>query len=180
MYKAGMRPGWFVKKGNTMEEAEEKKGFMGEFKEFISKGNVMDMAVGIIIGAAFTAIVTSLVENIITPLIQAATGGAEIGAGLQWTVNGATIDLGAFIGAIINFLIVAFVIFNIVRAMNKLRDAVKKEEEEAEEEALKCPFCLEEVQEGATACPHCASKFDAPIVRPEPEEEAEAEEEAAE
>ena len=155
-----------------MAEGEEKKGFIGEFKEFISKGNVMDMAVGIIIGAAFTAIVTALVENIITPLIQALTGGAEFGAGLQWEINGATINLGAFIGAIINFLIVAIVSFSIVKAMNTLREAVAKKEaeEEAEEEAEapKCPFCLEEVKEGATACPHCASKFDAPAVAPEP------------
>ena len=161
------------------EEAEEKKGFMGEFKEFISKGNVMDMAVGIIIGAAFTAIVTSLVENIITPLIQVVTGGAEIGAGLQWTINGATIDLGAFVGAIINFLIIAIVIFNIVKAMNKLRDAVKKEEEAEEEaEAPTCPFCLEEVKEGAMACPHCGSKFITPAAPPEPEAKEEAEEAA--
>ena len=85
-----------------MADGEEKKGFFGEFKEFIAKGNVMDMAVGIIIGAAFTAIVTALVENIITPLIQAGTGGADAATlGLQFEVNGAIIDLGAFIGAII-------------------------------------------------------------------------------
>jgi len=166
-----------------MAEGEEKKGIMGEFKEFVSKGNVMDMAVGIIIGAAFTAIVTALVENIITPLIQAGTGGVDFGAGLQWEINGATINLGAFIGAVINFLIVSIVIFAIVKSMNTLRDAVakKEEEEEAEEEAEapKCPFCLEEVKEGAVACPHCGSKFDAPAAPPEPEPETEAEEEAA-
>ena len=157
-----------------MAEGEEKKGFMGEFKEFVSKGNVMDMAVGIIIGAAFTAIVTALVENIITPLIQAGTGGVDFGAGLQWEINGATIDLGAFIGAIINFLIVAIVIFAIVKSMNTLRDSISKKEEEEEAEAPTCPFCLEEVKEGATACPHCGSKFDAPAAPPEPEAEEEA------
>ena len=164
-----------------MAEGEEKKGFMGEFKEFVSKGNVMDMAVGIIIGAAFTAIVTALVENIITPLIQAGTGGADFGAGLQWEINGATINLGAFIGAIINFLIVAIVIFSIVKAMNNMRARMEQEEEEeAEGEAPTCPFCLEEVKEGAVACPHCGSKFDAPATAPEPEAEEEAEEAAEE
>ena len=161
---------------------DEKKGLVAEFKEFINRGNVMDMAVGIIIGAAFTAIVTALVENIITPLIQAGTGGAEFGAGLQWEINGATINLGAFIGAIINFIIVAIVIFSIVKAMNTMRAAMEKEkeeEEEAEAEAPTCPFCLEEVKEGAVACPHCGSKFDEPAKAPEPEAEEEAEEEAA-
>ena len=147
----------------------EKKGIMGEFKEFIAKGNVMDMAVGIIVGAAFTAIVTALVDNIITPLIQAGTGGADAATlGLQFEINGAIIDLGAFIGAIINFLIIAIVIFSIVKAMNTMKARLKKEEEEAEAGVPVCPFCLEEVKEGATACPHCASKFDAPIEPPAP------------
>ena len=132
-------------------------GFMKEFKEFIAKGNVMDMAVGVIIGGAFTAIVNSLVGNIIQPFITLITGGSgtEVG-GLNF--NG--IDLGAFISAVINFLIIAFVLFNIVKALNKMQ-AVVKPEEPAEEPAPAptCPFCLEEIKEGATRCPHCGAEI---------------------
>lgn len=147
---------------------EEKKGLIAEFKEFIAQGNVMDLAVGIIIGGAFTAIVTSLVETIINPLIAIVTGGQTPGAGLQFTVGAATIDFGAFIGAVINFLIIALVVFLLVKAVNNASRAAAKlagKEEEAEEEeapAPTCPFCLEEVKEGATRCPHCAGAFDEP------------------
>ena len=137
-------------------------GMIKEFKEFINQGSVMDMAVGIIIGAAFTAIVTSLVEKIITPAIAIVTGGEEIGAGLQWEINGAVIDLGSFIGAIINFLIIALVVFLMVKALNNMKRVAKKEEEAVEAEAPTCPFCKEEIKEGATRCPHCAGEFDAP------------------
>ena len=159
---------------------EEKKGLVAEFKEFIAKGNVMDMAVGIIIGGAFTAIVTALVANIINPLIAIVTGGQTPGAGLQWAVGESVVDLGAFIGAIINFLIIALVVFLMVKAVNGMRNRAEalagKAEEEAEEAAAPtCPFCLEEVKEGATRCPHCAGVFDAPAKAPEPEAEAEAE-----
>ncbi len=153
-----------------------------EFKEFIARGNVMDMAVGIIVGGAFTAIVNSLVTSVITPGIHfltavtsSATGGAadEAGnviAGLKWMVPGTDanpeyIDLGSFIGAIINFLIIAFVVFCMVKGLNKMRekmDAIAKKdaEEEAAEEAAAphCPFCLEEIKEGATRCPHCGAE----------------------
>ena len=90
-----------------------------EFKEFISRGNVMDLAVGIIIGAAFTAIVTSLVDNLIQPLIGLFMGGIDF-SGLSFAVGEATFMYGAFITAIINFLIVAFVVFLLVKAVNKL------------------------------------------------------------
>ena len=150
---------------------EEKKGFVAEFKEFIAKGNVMDMPVGIIIGGAFTAIVTSLVEKIINPIIAIATGGQTPGAGLQWAVGETVIDLGAFIGAIINFLIIALVVFMLVRYVNKIKAnaeklAKKGEEEEAEEEeptSAPCPFCKEDVKLGATRCPHCGGAFEAPL-----------------
>jgi len=137
-----------------------------EFKEFINRGNMMDMAVGIIIGGAFTAIVTALTTNIINPLITVITGGngTEVG-GL--VVPGTAIDFGAFISAIINFLIIALVVFFLVKAVNGARDAATKlvgktEEEEEEAPAPTCPFCLEEVKEGATRCPHCAGAFDKP------------------
>ena len=143
---------------------DEKKGLVAEFKEFINRGNVMDMAVGIIIGGAFTAIVTSLVETIINPIIAIITGGQTPGAGLQFTVGASTIDVGAFIGAVINFLIIALVVFFLVKAVNKAKDLVSKEEEEeaAEEPVPTCPFCLEEVKEGATRCPHCGGTFEKP------------------
>lgn len=140
-------------------------GMVEEFKEFINRGNVMDMAVGVIIGGAFTGIVTSLTDDIINPLITFVTGGSgtEIG-GL--VVPGTTIDFGKFLSAVINFLIVALIVFAIVKGMNKLQEAtdalLKKEEAEEEAAAPKCPFCLEEVKEGATRCPHCAGAFDSP------------------
>ena len=137
------------------------KKFFEEFKEFAVKGNVMDMAVGIIIGGAFTAIVTSLVNDIINPLI-----GTLIGMNfskLVATVNGAEIAYGNFIMAIVNFIIVALVIFTIIKNMNKLREATKKPEEEpAEEEPTTkvCPFCKSEIPIEATRCPHCTSQLE--------------------
>ncbi len=138
-------------------------GFMKEFKEFIAKGNVMDMAVGVIIGGAFTAIVNSLVGNIIQPFITLITGGGVGVGGLQIPVNEETvIDFGAFISAIINFLIVAWIVFLMVKALNKMQDMAKKDEEpEAPAEpAPVCPHCLEEVKPGATRCPHCGGTIE--------------------
>ena len=138
-------------------------GFMKEFKEFIAKGNVMDMAVGVIIGGAFTAIVNSLVGNIIQPFITLITGGGAGVGGLQIPVNEETvIDFGAFISAIINFLIVAWIVFLMVKALNKMQDMAKKDEEpEAPAEpAPVCPHCLEEVKPGATRCPHCGGTIE--------------------
>ena len=138
------------------------KGLIGEFKEFINRGNVMDMAVGIIIGAAFTAIVTSFVDNIINPFITLVTGGngANVG-GLAIPVTDAqSIDFGAFISAIINFLIIALCVFFLVKAFNKMKGLSvirRKDGTEVVEEAPVCPFCLEEVNVGATRCYHCAA-----------------------
>ena len=145
---------------------------VSEFKEFINKGNVMDMAVGVTIGAAFTAIVTALTTNIVTPLISAATGGTVGPDGVAiggLVIPGTSIDFGAFIGAVINFLLVALVVFLVVKAFNKMKTAsekVIKKEEEAAAEPILCPFCLEEVKEGATRCPHCAGAFDEPAGAP--------------
>ena len=143
------------------------KSFMSEFKEFISRGNVMDMAVGIIIGGAFTAIVTSLVSNIIQPFITLITGGkgADVGGLVIYVNENASIDFGAFISAIINFLIIALVVFFLIKGVNTLQKAGQKlsgKEEEAEVEPLTCPFCLKEIKEGATRCPHCAGEFAEP------------------
>ena len=108
------------------------KKFMSEFKEFISKGNVMDMAVGIIIGGAFTAIVTALVDSILMPVIGAICGGLSV-EDMSVTVGNASIGYGAFIQAIIDFLLVAWVLFLIIKALNKAKAAVVKAEEEPEE-----------------------------------------------
>ncbi|MBQ9005298.1 MAG: large conductance mechanosensitive channel protein MscL [Atopobiaceae bacterium] len=130
--------------------------YMDEFKEFIAQGNVMDMAVGVIIGGAFTGIVTSLTDNIINPLITTITGG---GADMAGSLVIAGMDFGALISAIINFLIVAFIVFNLVKAVNTFKATLIKEEEVVEEPAPICPHCLEEVKEGATRCPHCAGEI---------------------
>ncbi len=139
------------------------KGFITEFKQFIARGNVMDMAVGIIVGGAFTSIVNSLVNDIITPLIQLLTGGSTLAPSL--VVAG--INFGGFIGQIINFLIVAFVVFCLVKAVNTMRDKAEAlsrgrqgEPDAAEKPAPTCPFCLEEVKPGATRCPHCGSPLE--------------------
>lgn len=129
-----------------------------EFKEFISKGNVMDMAVGIIIGGAFTAIVTSLVENILMPIIGVIGGGHGV-EDLSIKVGTAVIAYGKFISAVINFLLIAFVLFMIIKALNKARSLVVPEaEEEPEEPTTKiCPRCKSEVNIEATRCPFCTS-----------------------
>ena len=110
----------------------EKKGFFGEFKEFITRGNVMDMAVGIIIGGAFTAIVSSLVNDIIMPIIGGLTGGVNF-TDYVATIGNATVTYGAFIQAIVNFILIALVLFLIVRAMNNVKR--KAEEKKKAEEA---------------------------------------------
>jgi large conductance mechanosensitive channel len=141
------------------------KKFIAEFKEFISKGSVLDLAVGVIIGGAFSAIVNALIDNIINPLI-ACIGGTDIGFAFEIIKgNEATkVNLGAFISAILNFIIIAFVIFLIVKSANKAKALVAKEEEE-EETTKECPFCKSEIPIEATKCPHCTSDL--------PEEEAE-------
>ena len=102
---------------------EEKKGLIQEFKEFIDKGNAMDMAVGVVIGGAFTAIVTALTADIINPLITLLTGGAvgEDGVAIPLTVAG--FNIGNFISAIINFLIIALIVFLMVKSFNTMKDA---------------------------------------------------------
>lgn len=143
------------------------KGFMKEFREFIMRGNVMDMAVGIIVGSAFTAIVTSLVKDIITPVITLVTGsGNENFSGLKVPVPGTdtAIDFGAFLSAVLNFLIIAFVVFCMVKSLNKLKESAEKLTGKQKEEAKvvappTCPYCLEEVKPGATKCSHCGSNL---------------------
>ena len=106
------------------------KQFLKEFKEFALKGNVMDMAVGVIVGGAFSSIVTALTDNILNPII-ACFGGTEVGLVTKLGNTGQVIDWGAFITAVINFLIMAFVLFTILKAINKITSLAKKEEDEA-------------------------------------------------
>lgn len=110
------------------------KGFMKEFREFISKGDVMSMAVGIIIGGAFTAIVTSVVEDIIGPLIGLVIGGLDF-SNLSLGVGDAQIMFGNFIQAVINFLITALVLFLIIKSFNKMKEEADKLKKKEEEEA---------------------------------------------
>ena len=133
------------------------KNFMNEFKEFISRGNVMDMAVGIMIGGAFTAIVTSLVEDIISPILGV-FGGLNFDQ-LKLSLGGeVTLAYGKFITAVINFLIMAFILFSIIKALNAAASKVKRPEEEEAPTTKMCPYCKsEDVAIGATKCPHCAS-----------------------
>ncbi len=136
------------------------KSFMKEFKEFISKGNVMDMAVGVIIGGAFTAIVTSLVDDIIMPLISLLTGGfdfSHLSIAFGSGEGAATFNYGAFITAVINFLLIAFVIFSIIKAINKLN---KKKDETPDPTTKICPHCQSEINIKATKCPCCTSDLE--------------------
>lgn len=150
--------------------AQGKKGILAEFQEFISRGNVMDLAVGVIIGGAFTSIVNSLVNDVINPLISFLTGGSTEVPGMAISLGGNVIDFGAFLGAIINFLITAVAVFAIVKALNTLNEVkelaakkagLAKETEEAPAPSPRlCPYCKQEIADDATRCPHCTSKLD--------------------
>ena len=122
-----------------------------EFKEFIAKGNVLDMAVGIIIGSAFTAIVTSLVEDILTPIITAFTADLNFK-----DLNFHGIMYGNFINAVISFLLTAIVLFTIIKTINKMKR--EKPEETVEPTTKTCPYCKSEIAIDATKCPHCTSE----------------------
>lgn len=131
------------------------KKFLEEFKEFALKGNVMDMAIGVIIGGAFTAIVTAFTDDFITPLISI-FGGTEFGGKIPLPgPEGNAILWGDFISAVVNFLIVALILFSMLKAMNKLVNLRKKEEEETEPLTKKCPLCCSEIDIKAIKCPHC-------------------------
>lgn len=133
------------------------KKFLAEFKEFISKGSVLDLAVGVIIGGAFSAIVTSLTDDIIQPFINL-IGGADIqGVVYLFGRENCAVNYGSFITAVINFIIMAFVIFCIVKAVNKAQSIGKKPEEPAAPTTKVCPFCKSEIAIDAVKCPHCTS-----------------------
>lgn len=141
-----------------MNEEQQKKvsgKVWGQFKEFINRGNVMDLAVGVIIGGAFTTIVTSLVDDVIMPLVSVFTGGFDFTAlcvHLGYGEHAATLKYGSFISSVINFAILAAVVFALVKILTKILPA--KEEPKT---TRKCPFCMEEISIEATKCPHCTS-----------------------
>jgi large conductance mechanosensitive channel len=151
-----------------------------EFKEFALKGNIMDMAVGVVIGGAFQKIVNSLVNDIIMPAISVLTGNVDF-SDMVFTVGNASIKYGSFITTIVDFLIIAFSIFLAVKYINKLnkikelgdlavskidkKGRIKKHkkeevvEEPKEPETKTCPYCLTDVKYHATRCPHCTSEL---------------------
>lgn len=140
------------------------KGFLGEFKKFIMRGNVMDMAVGVIVGGAFTAIVTSLNKDILTPILGI-FGGIDfsnlcikLGEGEEAPV----LAYGNFMTAVLNFLITAFVIFLLIKGINAINDNFTKKEEEtpAAPTTKMCPYCRSEIAIEATRCAHCTSMLE--------------------
>ena len=142
------------------------KKFFEEFKKFISRGNVIDMAVGIIIGGAFTAIVSSLVEDIINPIIGV-FGGMNFDRYKITLMGEATLNYGEFLTAVMNFIIMAFVVFLLVSMINKTGEKLKKKEEEAAPTTKKCPFCMSEIHLDATRCPHCTSVIEEVVKKDE-------------
>lgn len=139
---------------------DKSKGFLAEFKKFIMRGNVMDMAVGVIVGGAFTTIVNSLNQDILTPIL-AIFGGTDFSY-LTLTLgtgeNAPVLNYGNFITAVINFLITALVIFLLIKLINKIGDRLShKENKPAAPTTKKCPFCKSEIAIDATRCPHCTS-----------------------
>ena len=128
-----------------------------EFKEFAMRGNVMDLAVAVIIGGAFGKIIASLVNDVLMPLIGLILGGLNFSE-LSFTVGSAVVMYGAFIQAIVDFVIVAFVIFMLVRTMNNMK---KKEPASApvEPATRECPHCFSTISIKATRCPNCTSQL---------------------
>lgn len=155
--------------------AKNKMKFFTEFKNFIAKGNVIDMAIGVIIGAAFKDIVSSLVSDIIMPVITLATGGVDFSSwfialdGNKYATlanakeaGASTINFGTFISAILHFLIMAFVIFCIIKTLSKAKQSVKRltGAEDPAPTTKKCPYCKSEISIDAIRCPHCTSKLE--------------------
>ena len=129
------------------------KKFFREFKTFALRGNVMDMAVGVLIGGAFSGIVTSLTDNFINPIINVVTGAAKY----TWTdIAGFA---SAFVSAIVNFFIIAIILFCLLKGINKML-TIGRKKEVAAPVTKKCPYCMTEIDINATRCPHCTSQLD--------------------
>lgn len=131
------------------------KKFLEEFKQFAMKGNMFDMAVGIIIGGAFTAVVNSLTDNFINPLLKFITGAST------YTPQELLGFFSSFISSFLNFIIMAFVLFCLLKFINRIMSiGKKKDEENTKATTKKCPFCMSEIDINATRCPHCTSILD--------------------
>ena len=156
------------------------KKFMEEFKEFAMRGNMIDLAVGIIIGSAFTALVNSLVDDLVNPLLGLFTGNIDFSNlfisldGNEYAtladaeaVGASVFKYGSFISNVINFIIMALVVFMLVKALNKLSGMGKKEEAPAAPTTKKCPYCMTEIDLMATRCPNCTSLIEIEAAVPE-------------
>ena len=134
------------------------KKFLQEFKDFAMRGNVMDMAIVVVIGGAFKGIVDSLVNDLLNPLLG--LFGSQDLSSYEIVLGGAEFRVGAFLTAVINFIIMAFVIFMIVKGMNRLHTLTsrKTEEKPAAPTTKICPYCKSEIAVDATRCPHCTSE----------------------
>lgn len=128
------------------------KKFLEEFKAFALRGNVIDMAIGVVVGGAFTAIVTAVKDNFIMPIIEFIMGNAA------YTEADIKTFIAAIISSIIYFIITAFVLFCIIKAINKASELGKKKEEPEAPTTKVCPFCKSEIAIDATRCPHCTSE----------------------
>lgn len=135
------------------------KKFLQEFRDFAMRGNVMDLAVGVIIGGAFQAIVSSLTEDIISPILG--LFGKQDFSGLALTILGVNIRYGSFLTAVINFIIMALIIFLLVKGLNRLSGIGHHEEAPAAPTTKVCPFCRSDIALDATRCPHCTSQLEA-------------------
>ncbi len=142
------------------------KGFISEFRDFISRGNVMDMAVGVLIGGAFSSIVTSLTEDIISPILGL-FGGMNFDKLSINILGEVTLNYGKFVTAVVNFLLMALIIFMMLKVLHTLQEKaarlahLEKEQEEAAVPSVKtCPYCLMEIPFGAVRCGHCTSELE--------------------
>ena len=129
------------------------KKFLKEFRDFALRGNVMDMAVGVIIGGAFSGIVTSLTDNFINPILSMITQGA------RYTMTDVGGFASNFLSAVVNFIIMAFILFCLMRVVNKAVNLGKKEEPKAPT-TKECPYCMSQIPIKATRCPHCTSEVE--------------------
>ena len=134
-------------------------GMLKEFRDFAMRGNVVDLAVGVVIGAAFKSIVDSLVKDIIMPPIGYLTGGMDFSDMAYPLAEDVSIGYGAFLNAVVSFLIVAFTIFIVVKQVNRVGALLKSEDAPVAPTKKKCEFCQSEISLKATRCPHCTSQL---------------------
>ncbi|MDR1015956.1 MAG: large conductance mechanosensitive channel protein MscL [Coriobacteriales bacterium] len=134
-----------------------KPKWLGEFRDFINRGNVIDLSIGIVVGGAFTAIVNSVVNNLLTPFISLFTRGVDFSTlKVTWGIgsDAATFNYGLLVQAIINFFVIALVVFFMIKGINKLRKP-----QHGDPSIKTCPYCATEIPAQATRCPHCTSKL---------------------